>query len=221
MTAHEAMTRLFSARPAEPPAASIPNRAVFPRNRAAIVAAGRSGGRELRYPQWGFLLPQVSKRTGRPIKPKAVTNARSETIRTSPFWRDSFRFRRCLVPATAYCEPKGRKPAVYHWFGVADPAGGQSQFAFAGLWQTFHGEQYGGADPCETFTIATTEPNEFAVRFHSRMPVILDSSEYEQWLFGTDSEAADLLNPFESGSMFLIAKGEGLKVCPDADGRFV
>jgi putative SOS response-associated peptidase YedK len=37
--------------------------------------------------------------------PKPVTNVRDNQIRTNPFWRDSFRQRCCLVPASSFCEP--------------------------------------------------------------------------------------------------------------------
>lgn len=208
------MTRLFKTRPTHPPNASHPKRAIFPRGEAAIVAQDASGERELRYAHWGFLLPQLSKRTGRPIMPKAVTNARSDKIRTSGFWRDSFGRRRCIVPATAYCEPVGRKPAVYHWFGVRDCEGGPGAIAFAGLWRVFHGEYKGSAVTLETFTIATTEPNPFVARYHDRMPVILRQGDCQTWLNGTDEEAFELLRPFDADRMLLIDKGTGMTSHP-------
>ncbi len=221
LTPHESMIGLFSARPSEPPDAAPSKRAVFPRNRAAIVAASNSSEREVRYLHWGFLLPQASKRTGRPIKPKAVVNARGEKIGTSPFWRDSFRYRRCLVPATAYCETRGRGPAVYHWFGIADEAGRPAPFAFAGLWQIFHGDHYRAGGAQSAFAVVTTEPNEFTAQYHNRMPLILNAEKYEQWLSGTEAEAAELLKPRDVGGLFEIAGGEGLKFCPDEDGMLV
>ena len=210
------MARLFHTRPSHPPNASHPKRAVFPRSEAAIVAPDGSGERELRYAHWGFLLPQLSKRTGKPIMPKAVTNARSDRIRSSGFWRDSFGRRRCIVPATAYCEPVGRKPAVYHWFGVSDGRDGPGAFAFAGLWRMFHGEYQGTSVTLETFAIATTEPNPFAARFHSRMPAILRQRDYQTWLNGTAEAAFELLRPFDADRMFLIGKGAGMTSHPES-----
>lgn len=214
MMAHEAMTQFFSVRPTAEANVVGPKRAVFPRNRAAIVVLdNRIGERELRYLQWGFLLPQRSKRTGLPIKPKAVVNARSESITTSPFWQNSFRHRRCLVPATAYCELVGRQPVIRHWFGVANDAKQPLPFAFAGLWQTFEGKHY-GEGVHHTFTIATTRPNELASQYHNRMPVIVDNSQYDQWLLGDVVEAKELLNPFDTSKMLLLAKGANMTICP-------
>ncbi len=208
MTTREEMARLFSVRPLGDSETLAPQPAVFPRNPAATIVIGETGTREVRRQRWGFLLTQVSKRTGRVIKPKAVTNARSETIRTSAFWRDSFRHRRCLVPSTAYCESKGRSPAIYHWFGLTDPHRKRRPFAFAGIWKT------SADDGQDLFAIATTPPNDFAARFHHRMPLILESQDYEQWLTGTEMEAAELLRPSDPNAMFVIAKGANLRVCP-------
>lgn len=189
---------------------------VFPRHTAAIVKASNTGIRELRYLNWGFLLPQKSKRDGQPIRPKAVSNARCENIQTSSFWRESFRKRRCLVPATAYCELKGHSPATYLWFGVNSQSNQMAPFAFAGLWSNFSGDQYGGGFH-STFTIVTTPPNDFAIKYHNRMPLILDVEQYDRWLFGTVEESTELLHPFASDRMFHVASGEKLKICPTQD----
>ena len=70
---------------------------------------------------WGFVLLQNGR------APRRVTNVRDDTILKSKFWRGSFEERRCLVPATSFCEPNGDvKPATWHWFalrGDERPAG--------------------------------------------------------------------------------------------------
>ena len=69
--------------------------------------------------------------------PYVVTNIRDDKAR-SKFWRTSFEQRRCLVPASSYCEPKGEKPATWHWFSVnGDDA--RSVFAFPGVWTRYRG----------------------------------------------------------------------------------
>jgi putative SOS response-associated peptidase YedK len=46
--------------------------------------------------------------------PRPVTNVRDDKILASRFWRSSFEQRRCLVPATSFCEPNGDvKPATW------------------------------------------------------------------------------------------------------------
>src|SRR5690606_8635478 len=86
-----------------------------------------------------------------------------------PTYRSAFKTRRCLLPAEKFEEKK-------HYFSFAD----QRPFAFAGLWETWRGED----GEIFTCTLLTTEPNE-EVRGvkHHRMPVILQSeAEYARWL---------------------------------------
>jgi putative SOS response-associated peptidase YedK len=51
-------------------------------------------------------------------------------------------------------------------------------FSFARLWERWAK----GADPIETFTIITSEPNSLTTDLHDRMPVILDVADYNSWL---------------------------------------
>ena len=111
-----------------------PLTAIFPKGKSPIVGVNSDGSRWLRSAHWGFVMPQVSKKTGKPIKPKAVNNARDDKLRTSRFWTKSFEERRCLIPATSFCEPKGRNPATYVWFGV-EGDGARPPFALAGVWR--------------------------------------------------------------------------------------
>ncbi len=59
---------------------------------------------------WGFPLMLQSKKTGAPIKPKPVNNAREDKLNTA-FLRDSFARRRCLIPVTAWAEAEGQRVA--------------------------------------------------------------------------------------------------------------
>jgi len=192
-----------------------PLAAIFPRHEAPVVRLGSDGGRELVRMHWGFLLPQVSTRTGQPILPKAVNNARDDKVRVSPFWRESFERRRCLVPATAFCEPKGRAPAIYHWFGLIGPES-RPPLAFAGLWRRFRGRYRDEQVEIDTFTILTTRPNALVRPVHpDRMPVILGEGAYEPWLTGSPDSAFALVRPCPAESMRLLAAGEGLTADPE------
>src|SRR5688572_5362817 len=85
--------------------------AIFPGHTAPVVRVTTDGERELVPMGWGFVLPQDGKATRR------VTNVRDDRIMASRFWRGSFEERRCLVPATSFCEPNGDvKPCTWHWF---------------------------------------------------------------------------------------------------------
>ena len=193
-----------------------PLKAIYPRGSAPVVRGGKCGERVLTEMHWGFLLPQVSKRTGKPIMPKAVNNARDDKVRASRFWRESFEKRRCLVPATAFCEMKGRRPAKYFWFGVRCDSGSEA-FAFAGIWRSFRGQYRGEAVALQTYSVLTTTPNELTADVHpDRMPVILRRRDYDPWLSGSEDDAFALLRPFPAQSMLIIDSGEDLKSDPRA-----
>jgi len=188
-----------------------PRPAIFPKGAAPIVGVSPDGNRWLKNTHWGFVLPQVSKRTGNPIQPKAVNNARGDKLRTSPFWRSSFEARRCLVPATSFCEAKGRNPATYVWFGMKGEES-RPPFAFAGLWQGFRGNYGGEQKDLITSTIVTTTPNELTRQTHpDRMPVILHPDDYEAWLTASPDDAFKLVRPYPANRMVIHQSGVGLK----------
>ena len=185
--------------------------AIFPKGTAPIVALDADGTRMLWNSHWGFVLPQVSKKTGKPIQPKAVNNARDDKLRSSSFWRASFNERRCLVPATSFCETKGRNPATYVWFGVKGEIA-RPPFAFAGVWRNFSGNYGGESRELITSSIITTTPNALVRNTHpDRMPAILHADDYDAWLTGRPDEAFALIRPFSADQMIIHQSGEGLK----------
>lgn len=220
VTAQEEMRRLFAVAPGRDRLGNAaPQPAIFPRQSAPVVRLTPDGAREIVAMQWGFALPQVSKRTGKPILPKAVTNARDDRLAASSFWRASFETRRCLAPASAFCEPKGRAPAVYHWFGLAaQQAEARPPFAMAAIWRRWRGEMRGEAVDLDLYAIVTTRPNPLVAQVHpDRMPVILDPDAYETWLTGSAEEAQRLLRPYPAERMREVRRGEGAR--EDRPGR--
>lgn len=112
-------------------------------------------------------------------------NARTDKLESSFLYKPALEHRRCLVPVSSYYEwaKKGEPPFE---FSVQN-----KPFALAGLWNNWFED---GA-PKLSFTIITTEANEFAGKYHNRMPVILsDMRKQEAWL---TTGGMDLLIPFE------------------------
>jgi len=114
-------------------------------------------------------------------------NARAETVATSGAFRDSFRKRRCIVPADGFYEWRrdagSRQPFLIHRVDG-------SPLALAGLWSAWR-------DPVteqvrRTFTILTTTPNELIATLHDRMPVILDPRDWDLWLDPTLTDVGEL-----------------------------
>ena len=81
---------------------------IFPNYVAPVVRQAADGDRELVNMNWGFVLPQPGR------APRRVTNVRDDKAMTG-FWQESMEKRRCLVPASAFCEPDGNvKPATWN-----------------------------------------------------------------------------------------------------------
>jgi putative SOS response-associated peptidase YedK len=199
------MRALFDVRPERDRVGNLPPLpGIYPRHEAPVVRLDAAGEREMLRMHWGFLLPQVSKKTGQPILPKAVNNARDDKLRSSSFWRGSFEERRCLIPATAFCEPKGRAPAMFYWFGLKGEEE-QPLFAFAGLWRSFRGWYRDGLVEIDTYSMVTTRPNELVATIHpDRMPTILDPADFGTWLAGTPDQAFALIRPFPAERMQFV-----------------
>ena len=151
----------------------------------------KTGKRVLGLLRWG-LIPHWSNDPN--IASKTV-NARGETVRTVPSFRDAYRSRRCLVPADAFYEWKANGTTKQP-FAIA--LRDRQLFAFAGLWENWK-------DPLSsqwvrTFTILTTKPNELVAPLHYRMPLILARADYEQWL-DVAHDPASLIRPYPADEM--------------------
>ncbi|SDH00974.1 SOS response-associated peptidase [Sulfitobacter delicatus] len=211
----EAMRRLFQVAPGQDRIGNAePRPAIFPKGLAPVVRLDPDGKREMIEMRWGFLTPQVSKKTGKPIKPAAWNNARDDKLRKSGLWRGSFEDRRCLVPVTSFNETKGRQPATDYWFALTgdDPVG-RPLFAFAGLWRAENPELIEDEETELRHTVVTTEANELIRPIHAkgRMPVILEPADYDTWLTGDPDQAATLIRAFPAERMTIVLQGLGEK----------
>lgn len=181
-----------------------PSAGIFPGYEAPIIRIADDGERELSVLHWGFLLLQAGK------APRRVTNVRDDKILQSPFWKGSFEERRCLVPASSYCEPKGEKPAVWHWFALQGSEH-RPLFAFPGIWRRYNGpiKKDRPAVTQDVYAFLTTEPNALTASInHERMPVLLATEDAcETWLHGSTSEAYALAKSFPADAMRIVQHG--------------
>lgn len=143
--------------------------------------------RQISTMRWG-LIPHWAKDASGAA---SAINARSETAATKPAFRDSLRFRRCLIPADGFYEWKGTGTAKQPFcFEVA--AG--NLFAFAGLWD---GWKDSNGNWIRTCSILTTTPNALTSAVHDRMPVILDPDAYDLWLDPGMQDVAAISEPMK------------------------
>jgi len=132
--------------------------------------------------RWG-LVPHWAKD---PSMGARMNNARAETVAEKPAFRDAYRSRRCLIPASGF----------YEWtseFGLRQPyyvhPAESELFAFAGLWERWR--------DLETCAVITTDANAKMAAVHDRMPVILPPEQYAAWLGGQEG----LLQPCPENSI--------------------
>ena len=159
---------------------------IAPTQVVPVVRLDNDDQRSLASLRWG-LVPRWAKDLS--IGSRLI-NARSETVDEKPSFRDAYRRRRCLVPASGFFEwkklPGGKKlPYFIH-------AANDEPMAMAGLWERWGGND--ASDPIETFTVLTTSANGTLQGLHDRMPVIIAPADFDRWL-NPSSDAGDLLRP--------------------------
>jgi putative SOS response-associated peptidase YedK len=82
---------------------------------------------------------------------------------------------------------------------------GQSLFGFAGLSGNWTNPKTTQVE--KTFSIFTTVPNERFAEYHNRQPVILDPSEFDEWLAPGERPPAHLLRIFPEEKMVITPVG--------------
>lgn len=141
--------------------------------------------------RWG-LVPGWAKEPSLTAK---LNNARAETVAQKPSFRDAYRKRRCLVPASGFYEWRAESDRKQPYY--VSPASGEL-FAFAGLWERWK--------DLETCAIITTEANEKMRAVHDRMPVIVAPQDYPRWLAGAEG----LLQPCPDGAIQIRKVGRAV-----------
>ena len=133
---------------------------------------------------WGFISPWAKD----PFK-KGITrpfNARSETIEEKNLFSGSWKYKRCLIPASGFFEKGYRiRKESYETFWLG------------GIWSKWTSPD--GAE-LESCCILTTEPNDLMSTIHNRMPVIVPDELEEQWTEQVkDTSELKVLSPIMMG----------------------
>lgn len=164
---------------------------VAPTQEAAVVRP-EAGGRKLVFCRWG-LIPSWAKD---PAIGNRLINARAETLSEKPSFRRALVSRRCVIPATGFYEWKRETSGKTPYFFRLQSA---LPMALAGLWEVWQPEE---GPAVASFTIITTEANDFMRGIHDRMPAILPKKSMEAWLdpsLGDASFLCALLKPAPAG----------------------
>jgi putative SOS response-associated peptidase YedK len=151
-----------------------------------------NGARHFRLMRWGLLPSWVKD----PRKFSLLINARAETVREKPAFKNAIKRRRCLVPADGYYEwqasGQGKRPYFIH---RRDDA----LMGLAGLAETWIGPN---GEELDTVAIVTAAAGADLATLHHRVPVSITPDDFERWLDcgadGAESVMA-LLTPSREG----------------------
>ncbi len=133
---------------------------------------------------WGLVPAWKQSFTQRP----QPINARIETVATNGMFRQAFRYRRCLVPASGYYEWHVGADGVKQPFFIHAPHG----LVFAGIFEDWGTDT---RDARRSMAILTRPAVGPAAVLHDRLPVMLTPDGYSRWLghdFASAGEAFDL-----------------------------
>ena len=125
------------------------------------------------YAHFGLIPSWASQRSSMQI------NARSETVYEKSSFKEAYKQRRCLIPLNGYFEwkkdivSKKSKPNF-----IVSASG--DYFVFAGIYESWYDNTLG--DTILTCALLTTEPNEKIATLHDRMPVILQTHQWDWWI---------------------------------------
>ena len=193
---HEAIVRLFGLPDDTPDIEPLYNIAPttyvpFVRESPHVAAT-----RRLAMLYWG-LVPWWAKEKSVGAR---MINARAETLKEKPAFREAYQRRRGLVPADGYFEwmklgARDKQPYFIR------PASG-APFALAALWERWRDPA--GDEPLESFALVTTDAGRSVAHVHDRMPVIIPSAAFAEWLdpHNHDVDRLDrLLDPASMGDM--------------------
>ena len=139
---------------------------------AVTVPQADSGLRQLSAFRWG-LVPWWAKD---PSIGARAFNAKAETLRDKPMFRNAVDRQRCIVPADAFYEwapatPTDRVRRKQPW--CFRNAAGSGLLLMGGLWERWRPRDAESVTPLYTCTILTTEANELVGHVHDRMPVLI------------------------------------------------
>ncbi len=179
---------------------TVPNYNICPTDIIPVVVSnGRV--RRLGGMRWGFVPTWYQTPRDGPL----IINARAESVAQKPAFKDAVRSRRCIIPMTGYFEwIKDGDQRVPYFTQNTD----RSVMAIGGVWQVWNGDQQ-----LITCSIVTVSSNDSMRHLHHRMPLILSSQDWGNWLGEEGHGAAKLMRPSIDGKQYFY------KVSPDVNSN--
>ena len=127
------------------------------------------------YTHFGYLPSWASSKTSMNM------NARSESIFEKKTFRDSFKYRRCIIPINGFFEWAKEDKEKTPYF-VSDMK--NDYLALAGIWDEYFDIELNMK--IVTVALITCDANEKLGKIHHRMPVVLEKKDFNTWLKSED-----------------------------------
>lgn len=156
-----------------------------------VIRQSPEGKRVLRLLHWG-LVPRWAKD---PSIGARLNNARGESVADKPSFREAYKRRRCLVPASGFYEWKA-EGKIKQPFYITLKSG--QTMAMAGLWESWTAPD---GSILRMVCIVTTVPNNVMVPTHDRMPLIINPEHWQDWLAAPVEKIEMLVAPYPDDKM--------------------
>lgn len=150
--------------------------------------------RDLTTASWGMIGPWYKDLASARAAQSHAINARSESVFEKPTFREPFRKRRCLIPASGYYEwatalgPYKTKQPFY----ISRQDGGS--LALAGIWSEWVSAK---GEILTTAAIITHEASGRLAEIHNRRPVFMPPEYWQGWLDPQQKEISELIPMME------------------------
>lgn len=116
-------------------------------------------------------------------------------------FRDAFKRRRCIVPASGYYEWRAEQGGKQPYYITAK---NHAVLSLAGLWDDWKDVESG--EPVRSCTIIITSANEVVRGIHDRMPVLLPPEAIDAWLSGAAGKEVLASAPVELLRFWPVSK---------------
>jgi putative SOS response-associated peptidase YedK len=144
--------------------------------------------RHFRLMRWGLWPAWVKD----PRKFTLLINARAESVKEKPAFKNAIRRRRCLIPADGYYEWQSFSGSKRPYFIYRRD--GRS-IGFAGMAETWVGPN---GEEVDTVAIVTAPASADLAILHHRVPITINAGDFERWL-DCRSDEADSVTPLMRG----------------------
>ena len=179
----------------------VPSYNVAPRAQVLTVYE-RNDRRRLGAMRWGLVPSWAEDLT---VGDRLI-NARAETLTEKPAYRYAFERRRCIVPADGFYEWQTLVGPKKHPVYIRARSG--APLAMAGLAEVWSNRDDPDAPWVRSCAVVTTSANTMLQPIHDRMPVMLDVSDWDQWL------DRDVRDPFSLAPLLVPAADDLLEWWP-------